>query len=620
MYGDIGTSPLYAVRESFSGHFGVSPTSSNVLGVLSLITWSLVLIVSIKYLIIVLRADHEGEGGILALTTLITPENGQQSEAKRFGKLRARMLLVSVGLFGAALLYGDGMLTPAISVLSAVEGLQVLQPSLSPFVVPITIVILAALFLVQRRGTAGVGKLFGPITLLWFLALAVLGIRGILMAPEVLAALNPMHAVTFFGDNGLAGILVLGAVFLVATGAEALYADLGHFGPGPIQFDWFALVMPSLLLNYFGQGALVMSNPSATASPFFLLAPSWGLIPLIALSTAATVIASQAVISGVYSMTMQAVQLGYWPRLEIRHTSPQEFGQIYVPPMNWLLLLGTVALVVGFGSSSALAAAYGVAIVCTMLVTTILLFVILPERWGWPPWLAALVVSVFLAAELAFFAANMVKIHEGGWVSLLIAAAVYLVMTTWRDGRRVVGQRLQARVVPLESFLETLASQAIVRVRGHAVYMTGNPWVTPPALLMMIQHQHSLHKRVVVLSIENVRVPHVRGERRLHVEDLGSGIHRVIARYGFMEMPNVLHVLERLRERGLELPLAETTFFLGRERLMAKRGPLLARWRVGLFSFLARNSQRATAFFNIPPDRVIEVGSQIEVEPETGGT
>jgi KUP system potassium uptake protein len=612
VYGDIGTSPLYAIRESFSGHFGVEPTTENVLGVLSLITWSLVLIVAVKYLLIVLRADNEGEGGILALTTLVSPPEGTDAAARR-SRHRGRVFLAALGIFGAALLYGDGMLTPAISVLSAVEGLGVVQPSLSRFVVPITVAIILALFLYQRRGTAHVGKLFGPVTLVWFLTLAALGVRGILLAPEILAAANPVHAVAFFSNNGLAGVLVLGAVFLVVTGGEALYADLGHFGRGPIQLDWFAIVMPALLLNYYGQGALVLSDPTTTTSPFFLLAPHWALIPLIVLSTAATIIASQAVITGVFSLTMQAVQLGYWPRLEVRHTSPQEYGQIYVPPMNWLLMFGTVVLVVAFGSSSALAAAYGVAIVCTMLVTTILLYVVLPERWGWPPWLAALVVSVFLVAELAFFAANVVKIHEGGWVSLAVAALVYVVMTTWRDGRRTIAQRIHERVVPLDSFLGTLAFQGVVRVRGNAIYMTSNAWVTPPPLLMMIRHQHALHKRVVILTVENVRAPHVPRVDRLRVQDLGGGFYRVVARYGFMETPNVLRILERLRERGLDLPLSETTFFLGRERLLPIGGPVVARWRMGIFSFLSRNSQRATSFFNIPADRVVEVGSQIEV-------
>lgn len=615
VFGDIGTSPLYAVRESFSGHFGVSPTPQNILGVLSLISWALILIVSVKYLILVLRADNDGEGGVLALSSLIDPQNGGEAETGRRGRRRAKMILVSIGLFGAALLYGDGMLTPAISVLSAIEGLKVLEPSLERFVVPLTVLVLVGLFLLQRRGTTGVGILFGPVTLVWFLALTALGIRGILLAPEVLAALNPLRGAVFLAQNGLPAFLVLGAVILVVTGAEAIYADMGHFGRRPIRFSWFSLVFPALLINYYGQAALVLSDPSAVQSPFYLLAPSWALVPLIVLATAATVIASQAVITGVFSLTTQAVNLGYWPRLEIRHTSSREYGQIYVPQVNWALLLSTVLLVVAFGSSSALAAAYGIAIVSTMIVTTLLLFVVAPQRWGWSPWLTRLVLLGFLTIELAFFGANIIKVHEGGWVPLLVAGVVYLMMTTWRDGRKMLGKRLEERLMPLPQFVDTLGSRAIVRVPGNAVYMTGNPGMTPSALLMNLEHQKTLHERILVMTVATDRVPHVRGERRVQLDELGKGIHRVIARYGFRETPDVPRILDRLKEKGLELPLSETTFFLGRERLMTTRGPMLGRWRVGLFSFLARNSQRATAFFNIPPDRVVEVGSQIEVEP-----
>lgn len=614
IYGDIGTSPIYALRESFVGAFGVGANDpENILGVLSLVTWSLVIIVFVKYHLIVLRADNEGEGGILALTALVSPKRDPGGILHVRDQSRWRGILVAIGLFGAALLFGDGLLTPAISVLSAVEGLEVLEPTLSSLVVPLTVAILVGLFILQRRGTAGIGTLFGPITLIWFLVLAALGVRGILLAPQILSAVNPAYAVQFFVHHSPVAFLVLAAVFLVVTGSEALYADLGHFGTGPIRFDGFLIVGPALLLNYFGQGALVLSDPAAAESPFFHLAPRWGLVPLIALSTAATIIASQAIITGMFSLGMQAVQLGYWPRLDVRHTSEHEFGQIYIPPINWALLAGTVLLVVVFGSSSALAAAYGVAIVCTMLVTTILLYVVLPERWGWPRWFSGTLLTVFLVVELAFLGANLVKIHEGGWIPLAIAAVLFTMMTTWRDGRRVLGERMAERQVPLESFVASLDEAGIFRAPGNAIYMTGNAHKAPPALLMIAQHHKALHERVVVLTIENVRAPRVPHGQRLEVVALGRGFHRATVRYGFMETPDARAILRLLKRQGLDLHLEDTTFVLGRERVTTTTGPLVARWRIGIFSFLSRNSQRATAFFNIPPERVVEVGSQIEV-------
>lgn len=613
VYGDIGTSPLYAIRESFSGHFGVAPTPDNVLGILSLVTWSLVLIVSIKYLVLVLRADNAGEGGVLALTALISPGNGgPQNESNRKRRNR-RLALISVGLFGAALLYGDGILTPAISVLGAVEGLKVAAPSLERFGVPLAVAILAGLFLLQKRGTSGIGILFGPVMIVWFAVLVILGIRGILHAPQVLAALNPAYAGSFLLHGGLPSFLVLGAVFLVVTGAEALYADLGHFGRGPIQFAWFGLVFPALLLNYFGQGALVLSDPSAIRNPFYLLAPGWAQSSLIVLSTLAAVIASQAVISGVFSLTMQAVQLDYWPRLDIRHTSPLKYGQIYIPPINWALMVCTIALVVAFGSSSALAAAYGLAIVCTMLITTLLLYAAPPDRWGWHPAVTRLVLSVFLLAELTFLGANLVKFEEGGWVPLLIAASIFAMMAVWRDGRRVMGDRLNERLLPVERFLETLDRYSIARVSGNAIYMNRNPGLTPTALLQNFEHQKVLHQRVLLLTIAVEQVSRIQDPNRVSVESLGQGFYRVVARYGFMERPNIPEILSFLKETGLHLPLQETTFFLGHERLMATRGSFLARWKFTIFSFLSRNAQHTTTFYGIPPNRVVEVGSQIEV-------
>ena len=610
VYGDIGTSPLYAVRESFSGHYGVEPDAANILGVLSLILWSLVLVVSVKYLGVVLRADNHGEGGILALTALITPEEAGDMGASR---KRLRGPLVLIGIFGAALLYGDGVLTPVISVLGAMEGIEVAAPHLSAFVVPATIAVLLVLFLAQRRGTAGVGALFGPVTLVWFLVLAALGVRGILLNPSVLAAVNPAYAVAFLQGGGLTGFLVLGAVFLVVTGSEALYADLGHFGKGPIRLAWFAAAFPALLLNYFGQGALLLADPTATTSPFYLLAPRWAVVPLIALATMATIIASQAIITGVFSLTMQAVQLGLWPRLEIRHTSATEYGQIYVPMVNWALMLGTIALVVTFRSSAAIAGAYGLSIIGTMIVTTVLLYVVAPSRFGWNPAVSALVLSLFLFVELSFLGANLTKFVEGGWVPLAIAGAIFILMVTWRDVRESVGRRIQKELLPLPTFLDEIPAKSITRVRGNAVYMTGNPKVTPTALVKNLEHQRTLHTTIILLSVRFERVPHVASGQRLAVDYLGRGFYYALARYGFLEVPNVPRLLDLFGERGMPLPLQETTFFLGRERVVPKKGAWPLRWRTHLFSFMSRNSQRATAFFRIPPDRVVEVGSQVEV-------
>ncbi|MBI2077664.1 MAG: potassium transporter Kup [Euryarchaeota archaeon] len=610
VYGDIGTSPLYAVRESFSGHYGVAPDAGNILGVLSLILWSLVLVVSVKYLGVVLRADNNGEGGILALTALITPDESGDGDA-RSRNLRGPLVLI--GIFGAALLYGDGMLTPVISVLGAMEGIRVAAPELSGLVVPGTIAVLALLFFAQRRGTASVGALFGPLTLVWFLALAALGLRGILLNPSVLAAVNPTYAANFLLAGGLHGFLVLGAVFLVVTGSEALYADLGHFGKSPIRLAWFAVAFPALLLNYFGQGALILADPAATVSPFYLLAPAWAVVPLIVLATVATIIASQAIITGVFSLTMQAVQLGLWPRLEIRHTSATEYGQIYVPTINWTLMVGTIALVLTFRSSAAIAGAYALAIIGTMIVTTLLLYVVAPSRFGWNPAVSALVLSLFLVLELAFLGANVAKFLEGGWVPLALAGGIFILMVTWWDVRENVGRRLQKELVPLPKFLEEMTAKAVTRVRGNAVYMTGNPKVTPTALVKNLEHQRTLHTTIVLLSVRFERVPYIRLGARLSLEYLGRGFHHAVARYGFLEVPNVPRLLELFSERGMPLPLKETTFFLGRERVVPKKGPWPLRWRTHIFSFMSRNSQRATAFFRIPPDRVVEVGSQVEI-------
>ena len=611
VYGDIGTSPLYAVREAFFGEFGVEPTHDHVLGVLSLIFWSLILIVSIKYLLFVLRADNDGEGGILALMALIHPEHGGAESPARKGV--RRVLLVGLGLFGAALLYGDGMITPAISVLSAVEGLKVVTPDFARYVVPLAVVVLIGLFLLQRTGTARVGALFGPITFVWFVVLAILGVRGILLAPEVLHALNPAYGFVFLRTGGAAGFLVLGAVFLVVTGAEALYADMGHFGRGPIRITWFSIVLPALALNYFGQGALVLSNADAAHNPFYELAPPWALIPLIVLATMATVIASQAIISGAFSLAMQATQLGYSPRLGIRHTSEHEIGQVYVPFVNWTLMIATVLLVIAFESSSRLAAAYGIAVTSTMLITTILLASVARERWGWPRWAVGLMAIAFLAVEGAFFAANLIKILQGGWFPLLVALAVFLLMTTWREGRRVLGERLRATAQPLDRFFEDLQARPPTRVRGNAIYMTGNPKIAPPALVKNLEHNRVLHFQVVLMSIVTEEVPYVPPERRVTMEKHPNGFYRVIARYGFMDQPDALEVLRMLKDMGLNLRLGDTTFFLGRERLIASGTHGMPVWREKIFAFMARNAQQATAYFRIPPDRVIEVGASVEL-------
>ena len=613
VFGDIGTSPLYAVREAFTGHFGIDPTPANVMGVLSLITWTLIVIVSLKYVLLVLRVDNEGEGGILALASLLRDRDGVAGSGSLARPARTATLLL-IGLFGAALLYGDGLLTPAISVLSAVEGLSIAAPTIESYIVPITVGVIVALFLIQKRGTARVGTLFGPITLVWFVVIAALGIRGIVMHPDILGALNPIWGAYFLIDNMFFGVLVLGAVFLVATGSEALYADLGHFGRGPIRFVWFAVAFPALLLNYFGQGALVLLDPATAVNPFYLLAPAWMRLGLVVLATMATVIASQAVITGVFSLTMQAVQLGFMPRLEIRHTSATEYGQIYMPHINWLLMLGTVMLVVGFGSSSAIAAAYGLAIVVTMIVTTLLLFSVAPARWGWPRGLATTVLLAFLAVELVFLVPNLAKLGEGGWVSLAIGFAVFTLMTNWNTVRNLVGKRLHERLIPLPKFLEEFGTGfEITRIPGTAVYMTGNPRLTPTALLMNYEHQKVLHSRIIFVSVNTARVPHVQRSKRLTLEELPHGFHRVIVTYGFMQTPDMKEVLSLLKEEKLDLDVDETTFFLGRERVIPSKKSGIPRWRTMLFSFLARNSQRATSFFNLPPERVVEVGSQIEI-------
>jgi KUP system potassium uptake protein len=604
VYGDIGTSVLYAVRESFHHSHGIQPTPENVFGVLSLILWALVFVISIKYAVFVLRADNRGEGGILALTSLVSPSKGT---AKR------RLVLIMLGLFGTALLYGDGMITPVISVLSAVEGLEVATPFFKPFVIPITIGILIAIFAVQSRGTAGVGRIFGPITLLWFVTIAGLGVMHIVRAPSVFFAINPYYAVRFFAQNGYSGFLVLGSVFLVVTGGEALYADMGHFGRRPIRLAWYAVVLPALLLNYFGQGALLIRDPSAVENPFFRMTPGWALYPVVVIATAAAVIASQALITGAFSLTMQAVQLGYIPRMEIQHTSSRERGQIYIPAINWLLMISCIGLVLGFRSSSNVAAAYGVAVTTTMVVTTLLLFVVEREHWKWPIWGSLAFSGFFLAIDLAFWAANIVKIPHGGWFPLVVGAAIFILMTTWKTGRRVLADRMASGGLPIDLFLKEMGNHPPHRVRGTAIFMYGNPQGTPPALLHSLKHYQVLHEHTVFLSVITKEVPHVTAAERAEVESLGHGIYRVTLHYGFMEDPSIPEALSRLRVKGLDLTPGRVTYFLGRETLIPGKDAGMSHWRKHLFGVMARNARPATAFFSLPPNRVVELGAQIQL-------
>ncbi len=604
VFGDIGTSPLYALRECFYGTHGVPATPGNVLGVLSLIFWALVLVIAIKYVSYVMRADNQGEGGILALMALIPATyRGPQS----------RGVLLALGLFGSALLYGDGVITPAVSVLSAVEGLSQATPRLTSFVVPLSVVILAGLFLVQKRGTAAVGAMFGPVMVLWFITIGAIGLKWVLDAPHVLVAANPEYAVQFFVQNRYQGFVVLGAVFLAVTGGEALYADMGHFGAGPIRLAWFSMVMPGLLLNYFGQGALLLTDPSAAESPFYRLVPLSMVVPFVVLSTVAAVIASQALISAVFSLTRQAVQLGYSPRVEIRHTSATTIGQIYVPSVNRALAIATIALVIGFQSSSALAAAYGIAVTATMGITTILAYVVARQVWHWSRWTAGVITAVFITIDLAFFGANLLKVLHGGWVPLVIATLVFSLLSTWKTGRMVLGTRLRERAYPFDLFLKDLNRTRPHRVPGTAIFMTGSGAGVPPTLIHNLRHNKVLHANIVLLTVTTEDVPHVSKERAIELEPLSAGFFRVTLRYGFMEEPSVPEAISDARARGLPIDKDDITYFLGRETLLPANHPGMAPWREKLFALMSRNAMRATAFFRIPPERVVELGMQVEL-------
>jgi KUP system potassium uptake protein len=601
VYGDIGTSPLYAMRECFNEEHGIAVTQANVMGVLSLIFWALTLIVSLKYVAYVLRADNKGEGGILALMALAS------------GALRGKRIypvLIALGVFGSALLYGDGMITPAISVLSAVEGLQIAAPGLGHLILPLTIAILIGLFAMQRRGTAGLGAIFGPIMLLWFGSLLGFGIWRTLEHPSVMASVNPMYAAGFLHQHGIAGLLVLGAVVLVVTGGEALYADLGHFGRSPIRLAWYSVAMPALLMNYFGQGALLIADPKAVENPFFRMMPNVVLYPMVLLSTAATVIASQALISGVFSLTSQATMLGLLPRVGIKHTSADERGQIYVPFVNWALLLATIGLVLGFKTSSNLAAAYGIAVTLTMVITTILAYFLVRHVWGWGVPKALAVSMVFLLPELVFMGANVIKVEDGGWVPLLIGAMIYVMMLSWKRGREILSQRFREQLLPLSDFFDLMHVDIPARVPGTAVFMTSTKDGTPPALLHNFMHNRVVHQHIVLLTVVTSDNARVAEEGRFECEDLEHGFVRVVGRYGFMEQPDAPKLLH---DAGVIGSVEHVTFFLGRENLIATAKPGMAKWRVSLFAFLTRNAQPATKFFNIPADRVFEIGAQIEL-------
>jgi len=606
VYGDIGTSPLYAIKDAFKDVYGIVPTPANVFGLLSLIVWALILIVTVKYIGFILRADNRGEGGVYALLALII-----ETQRKK-GRTAGRNALIMLGLFGGAFLYGDGIITPAISVLGAMEGLEVLNPTLKALVVPLSFIIIATLFYFQRQGTARIGATFGWIMLAWFLSISILGIRGIAQHPDILLSVNPWYAVDFFLQHPMRSFIVLGAVVLVVTGGEALYADMGHFGPRPIRVAWFLLVFPALLLNYFGQGALILALPTAVENPFYLLAPSWWVLPQLVISTFAAIVASQALISGAFSLTQQAVQLGYSPRVTIVHTSERTFGQIYVPEVNVALAIGTLFLVLAYRSSTALGQMYGVAVTGTMAITNVLFYSVARERWGWSVGRAGTLLVVFMVIDLALFTSNLLKVGSGGWVPLVVAAAVFTLMSTWKRGRELLRGILVSRSLPVEDFITSLQESKVHRVPGTAIFMTSESEGTPVVLLHHLKHNKVLHEQVILLSIVGREAPDVPSSERIRLESLSQGIHRVKAYYGFMETPNVEDIRARLGEAGIKTRRLDTTYFLGREQLIAASGTGMARWRKHLFGIMARNARSATQYFGIPPNRVVELGAQIE--------
>ncbi len=605
VFGDIGTSPLYALRECFSHEHGIPLEPANILGVLSLILWAFIITICVKYMFVVMRADNRGEGGILSLMALA------QKSVVKDGFLYGAIIIL--GVAGSALLYGDGMITPAISVLSAVEGLEVLAPGLNPLIVPITCVILTFLFAFQSAGTHRIGVVFGPTILVWFVIIGALGVGSIISTPEILTAINPWHGLNFLLTHGYRGTLILGSVVLVITGGEALYADMGHFGKQPIRLAWFAVAMPGLVLNYFGQGALLLRSPEAISNPFYLLAPDWAVAFLVVIATVATVIASQALISGVFSLTRQAVQLGYCPRIQIIHTSSREIGQIYIPAVNWSLFVGVIWLVFEFGSSSRLASAYGVAVTATMVITTLLAWLVSVRLWKWSRWAAGFLFIGFFIVDSAFFFPNLLKISHGGWVPLAVGVVVFTLMTTWKKGRRILADALKARSVPMDDFLAKIKSSPPHRVAGTGIYMSSDVWGVPVPLLHNLKHNKIIHDRVIILTILSEEVPTIPREERVSIQELGENFFRVIARYGFMETPKIRHIFEACRMKGIDIHVEQSTFVLGRETILASKIPGMAIWREKLFAVMTKNAQRPTAFFRIPPNQVIEMGIQVEI-------
>jgi KUP system potassium uptake protein len=606
VYGDIGTSPLYALRESFSEAHGITADPTNVLGVLSLIFWTLILVASVEYLVFVLRADNQGEGGILALTALIIPKTGIKRLTRNWG-------LILLGIFGTGLLLAEGMVTPAISVLSAVEGLEVATPFFDPYVIPITVVILVVLFVVQRQGTGGIGKIFGPIMLIWFLAMAVMGAYWIGQHPRVLTAVNPLHGILFFARNGWNGFLVLGSVILVVTGIEALYADIGHFGKQPVRLGWIMLALPALLLCYFGQGALLLEQPDAVVNPFYRMAPVWAIYPLVVIATLATVLASQGLITGAFSVIMQAVSLNYLPRLDVEHTSSEEQGQIYVSSINWILMVACILLVLLFRSSGNLAAAYGVGVASTMMITTILLCVVMRQKWHWPFALVVLFGAFFLVIDLAFWGANIVKLADGGWFPLAIALVAFTLMTTWRRGRTILALRLRELTIPWEELKSKVKEKRLAYVSGTAVFMSRDPHMIPPTLFYNIQHNKVIHKDVLFLSVIVKDEPRVPAAQRIEVFPLEHDFYRICLYYGFMDRFDVAGDLAQALVNELKIESKQVSYFLGRERVLAADKPGMALWREHLFIIMRRNARSATDFFQLPPDRVVELGTQIEI-------
>ena len=604
VFGDIGTSPLYAVRECFHGEYGIHVTHANILGVISLMFWALVMIVTVKYMTFILRADNQGEGGVMALTALI--KGGARTRGRRWR-------LVAVGLFAGCLLYGDGMITPAISVLSAVEGIRIIAPTLGSHVIPLTVCILAGLFMIQRRGTGRIGSLFGPIMFIWFLVLAVLGLIQIVQSPQILVAVLPYYGIEFIAQNGLHGFAVLGAVFLVVTGAEAMYADLGHFGKRPIRVTWLSLVFPALFLNYFGQGALLLNRPEAAYHPFYALAPSWAMAPMVILATVAAVIASQAVITGAFSLTRQAIRLEYLPRLKVTHTSAFHRGQVYVAPVNWLLMICTIGLVVGFQNSSKLAAAYGAAVTSTMLVTTTLFYIIARENWGWNRLWAGSLVGLFFLVDLSFFSANASKLLHGAWFPLAIGAVFFYLMLTWKDGLDILEGQLSRFTMRYGKFVRWLGADPPQRVGGQAIFQGRSPDLVPPALIHNINHNRIIHSNTAILHYRTLDIPKVPDFKKVTVERMGTGIRQITARFGFMEQPDVATILRLARERGLDMELENVSFFLGRAQLVVLDKPKMSRWRSNLFLLLYRNSVDTPSFLGIPPNQVMEVGLQFRL-------